>query len=176
MATRSTKNGVACIRRSVFVSFLGLAIALLVAGCDKPPQDVSNDPSFGNFSAVVGRWRSKIPLRLVKSEGVLSLSCSGDYLTSPDLQELAALPVGTEINIQRLILRKTFEVDLIDVTGSVVSGPHAGKTVIVSPRLFSSPDMVGTSPEWHGQKRKDMTWSVAPDKLERVDTDGKERD
>ena len=43
-----------------------LAVALLLVGCSGKRQDVTHDPAFGNFGAVMGTWKAKAPMQLVQ--------------------------------------------------------------------------------------------------------------
>src|SRR6266496_5004131 len=50
---------------------------LFTTGCGSKPQEVTNDPAFGNFVSVVGTWKTKVPLRLVEIEKELYLVYGG---------------------------------------------------------------------------------------------------
>jgi hypothetical protein len=52
------------------LSLLLLAMVTLVAGCNKA-EDVTHDPGFGNFGAVIGVWKSKVPMGLGEERGEL---------------------------------------------------------------------------------------------------------
>src|SRR5436853_7571425 len=95
-------------------------LLLLSGGCGSKPQDVTNDPAFGNFASVVGTWKTKVPLRLVEIEKKPYLLCDDQAHIDRDL---LLLPAGTEIRIEHLIFTSTFETDYLDVMGSLVAGP-----------------------------------------------------
>lgn len=153
---------------------LGLLL-LSFTGCGSKPKDVTNDPSFGNFASVVGTWKTKVPLRLVEIQKQLYLVHGDQSISgSPDLLVLRA---GTEIRIERLIFRKTFENDFLDVVGSIVAGPYSGKRVNIDSRLFTRVDdptggKGAATPTqyyetWHGPRDAKPGWIAAPDKLAR---------
>jgi hypothetical protein len=160
-----------------YVQVLAGALVLLVllssTGCGSKPKDVTNDPAFGNFASIVGPWKTKVPLRLVEIEKKLYLVYGDQFI--PQSHDLVLLPAGTDIRIERLIFRETFEVDFLDVMGSLVTGPYSGKTVNVDSRLFTrmrDPTGGESTPTqyystWHGPKDKKPDWAAAPDKLAR---------
>jgi len=149
-------------------------LLLFTAGCGSKPQDVTNDPAFGNFVSVVGGWKTKVPLRLVDIEQKLYLVYGDQALSG---RELLLLPAGTEIRIEHLIFRSTFETDFLDVMGSLVAGPYSGKSVHVDSRLFTLVDLPlypgskGTPEQyystWHDPSNPKPNWIAAPDKLVR---------
>jgi hypothetical protein len=156
---------------------LAAATVLLVsctAGCGSKSKDVTNDPAFGNFASVVGAWKTKIPLRLVEIEKKLYL-IAGDVAVSG--RDLLVLPAGTEIRIERLEFRSTFETDFLDVIGSLTSGEYSGRSMNVDSSLFTPVDLPlyagckGTPTQyyktWHDPKHAKPDWVAAPDKLER---------
>jgi hypothetical protein len=141
-------------------AFVWLVFMIAAISRDTGNQDVTRDPSFGSFAAVVGNWKSKVPLRLIEIKHVLYLDC-GDV--EPD--DLALLPVGTEIRIEQLVYRETFETNYLDAWGSLTVGPCVGKRIHIDNRLFAR-DLVFRVSLHHGQEEiKKTTWSVADDKL-----------
>ena len=148
-------------------------LLLFTAGCGSKPQDVTNDPAFGNFASVVGTWRTKVPVRLVEIQKEMYL-VYGDQ-SIPRSRELAVLPAGTEIRIEHLIFRSTFETDFLDVTGSLVASPYSAKIVNIDSRLFTrmhDPTGGESTPTqyygiWHGPNDKKPNWTADPDKLAR---------
>ncbi|HUI06032.1 MAG TPA: hypothetical protein VL486_03400 [Verrucomicrobiae bacterium] len=92
-------------------------------------------------------------------------------------RELLLVPAGTEIRIEHLIFRSTFETDFLDVMGSLVAGPDSGKSVHIDSRLFMPVDLPlypgckGTPEQyystWHDPSHPKPNWIAAPDKLVR---------
>jgi hypothetical protein len=146
--------------QSLFLSSaLLFGAAFFLTGCDK---DVTNDPAYA-FSGVVGTWRAKKPLQLVKS---------GDNIIVTDRdfgeQLVATLPVGTEVRIERLIRYSTEAGYFRRITGTVASGPHSGQGVLIddvlfTPNQFNRPGYSTKNPP----KGWTFRWAVAPDKLEK---------
>src|SRR5437016_5930684 len=171
-------SGLVPVLASVYVRVLAGAFASLLllffTGCGSKPKNVTNDPAFGNFASIVGTWKTKVPLRLVEIEKKLYLVYGDQSLSG---RELLMLPSGTEIRIEHLIFRKTFETDFLDVMGSLVTGPYSGKSVNVDSRLFTPVDLPlykgskGTPEQyystWHGSNYPKPDWVAAPDKLVR---------
>lgn len=164
--------------KSIVTRPLLVAIAMLLlfgTGCGSKPQDVTNDSAFGNFASVVGTWKTKVPLRLVEIEKALYL-VYGDQAI-PESRELQLLPSGTDIRIEHLIFRSTFETSFLDVAGSLVTGPYSGKAVNVDSRLFTPVEFPkgfkdkGTPTQyysvWHNPSDAKPNWIAAPDKLAR---------
>jgi hypothetical protein len=150
-------------------------LLFFIAGCGSKPQDVTNDPAFGNFSSVVGTWKTKVPLRLVEIKNELYL-INGDQAIQQS-RELPGLPAGTEIRIEHLLFRSTFETSYLDVMGSLAVGPYSGMPVYIDGRLFKSVPSpvppgsqdtpVGYYGVWHQPTDPKPDWIAAPDKLER---------
>ena len=145
-----------------------IILALLpITGCSRV-EDVTADPAYGNFSNVVGTWKIKMPMRLVEIKDKLFILSGPQFVPE---KNLAALPVGTEIRVEHLIFRSTFETDFLNVTGSLTSGPNAGKTIVLDD-LFSHDLLLhyclhhDAGPQ--GCAAHPATqWVVAADKLER---------
>ena len=144
-------------------------LALMCFGCDDMRtriKDVTNDPSYGGFSSVVGTWRTKSQLTLMEIDKTLYLSTTGEHY-SATTRDLAILPVSTEIRLERLNLKTTIETQLLYATGSLTSGPYAGRTFEVDDRIFLpnffKPPNTATPPSTPLEKK----WTVAPDKLEK---------
>lgn len=133
-------------------------------GCKK---DVTNNPYYNNFSAVVGTWKTKTPLLLVEIDKQLYL-CASNEVANPSARRLATLPVGTTIRIEHLIRENTIEVGLTYPTGSLTSGPYAGQTIELAKGLFVPNGFLHprppTQPTVDGWT---FSWKVAPDKLEK---------
>lgn len=173
MIAQPTSSTLGRVRTLVMLLAFPLLI-LPIAGCDSKPQDVTNDPAFGNFSSVVGTWKTKVPMRLVEIQKKLYLLL-GDRTHSG--QELALFPAGTEIRIEQLIFRDTFETTYLDVIGSLVAAPHSGKKVNVDSGLFMPVALplyegaTGTPTQyyevWNRPKDAKPDWVAAPDKIVR---------
>jgi hypothetical protein len=152
----------------------GLAVVLaaraIVTGCGYMAltevwTDVTRDPSFGNFAPVMGNWKTRVPIRLVHhNEKDLYLVCENSSLNGKDL---AALPPGTEIRIDRLEFRETFEVHYLRAKGSLTTGPYAGRTMVLDYALFAN-GVVDRAYGRRGDKEvKEMAWAVDSAKLAR---------
>jgi hypothetical protein len=123
----------------------------------------TNDPSYGNFGAVIGTWKTKVPLRLVDIKERLYL-VYGDAFIS-DSKDLVILPAGTEFRIDHLFYRETSETTFLDVMGSLTSGPYAGKALSIDNDLFAANTVFRANIHHGEQQVRDMMWGVAPDKL-----------
>lgn len=155
---------------SRFIAPIALSVVLALTGCDTSgvkygDRDVSNDPTYGNFSAVVGTWKSKVPLYLVKTydkESPLLITPDGGAYV-PNDNGLAVLPVGTEIRIEHLIRVYTWQTTFFRTTGSLVTGPYARKGVQLHWKLFVNNGIIGSEdgPFPIGKQG----WSVAPEIL-----------
>src|SRR5690349_7114924 len=81
------------------VRFVAFALVCFATGCSRP-QDVTNDPSYGNFKVAVGTWKSKVPLILCELDKRLYLVGTNTFMQRA--RQLSAVPVGTEIGIRKL--------------------------------------------------------------------------
>jgi hypothetical protein len=55
-------------------SFAVICVLLfLMTGC-RQKTDVTRDPTYGDFLVIVGTWKTKVPLKLVKYDELLFLS------------------------------------------------------------------------------------------------------
>ena len=113
-----------------------LLLVVLATSCSKPPRDITKDPSYGNFKDAVGAWKTKVPLILGKN-----ISDTRIYLLSTNRfmqgwRELATVPVGTEIRIERLTLWPSWECNEITPTGSLVAGAYAGHSLVLDGNIF----------------------------------------
>jgi hypothetical protein len=127
--------------------------------------DVTRDPSFGDFAPVMGNWKTKVPIWLVLyAEKDLYLVCEKGSLNG---RELAALPPGTEIRIDRLELRETFEVKLLRTKGSLTAGPYAGRAMVLGNGLVAK-GLVDRANALRGDKKaKETAWAVDSARLAR---------
>jgi hypothetical protein len=150
-----------------------IAALLLSVGCSKP-QDVTHDPAYGKFGAIMGTWKTKAPIQLVECSevniagdnrflvlgGALKMSMYGEKV-------LADLPAGTEIRIEHLVFAPSWEASLLGVTGSLTAGPYAGQQAQLDGRLFTG-DLVATILQTHGDPAAiNTTWTVEPSMLEK---------
>ena len=124
--------GVVSRLRLAVVSVVLLAV-VFVSGCSKP-QDVTSDPQYGNFTNAVGTWKTKVPLTLREQDKRLYLLGTNTFM--PRAREVLAVPVGTELRIEHLILWPSWECDVTEATGSLVAGPYAGKRLILDGNVF----------------------------------------
>jgi hypothetical protein len=157
---------------ATMLGLVGFVAFVVYAAIDRAygPKDVTNDPAFGDFTSVVGTWKTKVPLRLVEIEfrgdKKLYLVYGDQYISRS--RELPEVPAGTEIRIERLIYRDTFETSFLDVTGSLGTGPYSGKSVMLDRSLFAA-DVVDRYCIWHVDPSKPKPkWTVAPEKLEPI--------
>ena len=163
------------MKRSRF-GLLILAIAVLSAGCAVKPNDVTHDPSFGNFGAVVGVWKLKAPLRLVQGPSNFvgrDDLCSdlgiilGDPGISPTEKDLGLLPIGTEVRIEHLYYWETFETSHLDATGSLTAGPYKDRPLELNGRLFEKDLMATVQMDHLNPGGANIVWSVNSDVLEK---------
>ena len=141
-------------------------------------RDVTHDSSFGDFSPVIGKWKLKTKARIVEIERTKELYLELGDAPKPDprfevpgftsgSKDLAALPVGTEISIDELLYRETFETNYLDATGSLTAGPYAGRQLRLAGGLFDS-NILSRAAISRGQPGvRGTKWAVAADKLER---------
>ena len=135
-----------------FCMSVALLLILLVPGCSKP-QDVTNDPKYGNFKTAVGTWKNKVPLTLREQDKRLYLLGTNTFM--PGARELSAVPAGTAIRIERLTLWPSWECNVTVATGSLVTGPYAGKSLILDGNVFFSRPGPGK-----------IDWTVVPENFE----------
>jgi hypothetical protein len=139
-----------------------------ITGCRDPSTDVTSDPKYGNFSTVTGRWKTKQTLTVVDRDNALHLwtreRCENLDKTT---KALATVPPGSEISVEHLILHPSFECDTYTRTGSLTSGPYAGRTLKLDPRLFAlnriNTYYTGSRP----LEPPPRNWQVNPDQLEK---------
>jgi hypothetical protein len=149
----------------MYIFSMGLLL-LTMARCDSGYHDVTHDPQFGDFRPVIGKWKSKIPLRLVEISGkhlYLVIGEPGIHET----KELAKVPVGTEIRIDHLMSRETFETTYLEATGCLVAGPYADRQINLDDGLFEQDTVFRANISRGKPHVRQMKWAVAPDKLER---------
>ena len=141
------------------------AFVLICSGCEGS-RDVTNDPAFGNFSAVVGVWKSRCALWIMqRGNGEVDYLDPDNTLYQRSDKQIAALAVGTEIRIERLTYEATFETDYFNATGSLTNGPYAGKSLRLNPHLFAPKFFKCLA--YGLQPNSSDTWAVDPDKLEK---------
>jgi len=133
---------------------VALLLIVLASGCSKPPRDVTNDSSHGNFAAAVGTWKTKVPLTLREQDKQLYLLGTNTFM--PRARELFAVPIGTEVRIERLTLYSSWECDVTVPTGSLVAGPYAGKSLVLDGNVFFPRPGTGQP-----------AWAVRPENFER---------
>jgi hypothetical protein len=139
---------------------------ILVAGCkDVGKTDVTHDPSYGDFSRLVGIWKTRVPSKLSEEQGELYLTVEPDHYMGRKL--LLSLPPGTEVRVERLIHEKVFGGSPNHVMGSLTSGSYAGQSVHLDddffcPNPYNRLDSADRTP-----KNFKFNWTVAPDKLQK---------
>ncbi len=158
-------------KASVFVSRLLMVVSIVSlalgsAGCKDKKTDVTNDPSHGNFSSVVGTWKTKVPLILKEIDKELYLDTRSALFGGSD-RHVATLPVGTEIRIEHLIREETIEITQLHPTGSLILGPYANRTIEIDPTLFVPNRFPGFNPGTTTQPSVPLgsKWAVAPEVL-----------
>lgn len=126
------------LNKYYLVILISLAFMTCFSGCSPTDQDVTHDKRFGDFgSSIVGKWRTRVPFYLVQGnfEGGVKLALvteiQSDYWT-----KIADIPIGTEIKIDRLMLKKTISVSFLWIAGQLVEGPHVGKQIAIDPKIF----------------------------------------
>ncbi len=151
-------------RLVMFASIFGLAS--ISGGCKDQKTDVTKDSSYGNFSSVVGTWKTKVPLYLLEIDKTLYLDTRSALFGGND-RHVATLPVGTEVRIEHLTHEKTFETELLYPTGSLTSGPYANRTIEIDPTLFVPNCFLRFRVDTTTQPSvgKTSNWAVAPDVL-----------
>ena len=159
------------VSRKVFagaIQLLGLAVLYGAnIGCgDYGTKEITKDPSYGDFTAVVGTWKTKAELWLQEINGHLYLVTTNEHYHAPT-RDLQAVPVGTEIRIQHLIRDRTVERDLLYATGTLTSGPYAGKGMRLDDLLFAPNGFMHLTVDTSTQPASALgkQWAVAPDKL-----------
>lgn len=137
---------------------------------DSRVRDVTSNPAFGRFDqAIVGTWRTKVPMILYegKFEGGNSLALFHGYY-GKEWRNLAEFPAGTEIQIQRLMYQQTFATSYLWVEGSVTTGDYAGRAIFLDRNFFPQDTMF----HYEVYYDKPVTtprpkWAIAPDILEK---------
>ena len=166
MDIRTCRRSELRIRMTRLLLFAGLFGAVLAsAGCKDSKTDVTNNTSYGDFSSVVGTWKSKVPLYLFEIDKKLYVDTRSALFGNG--RKLATLPVGTEVRIEHLIQEKTFETTLLYPTGSLTSGPYANRTVEIDPTLFVPNRFLRFQVDTTTQPSvgKTSKWAVVPDIL-----------
>jgi hypothetical protein len=154
------------IVRVITMAMLAVLLGICLSGCDGKPQDVAADPAYGDFSKILGVWRTKVPMRLVElgNEKVLYI-LAGPQVTVET--PVAAVPVNTQIRIEHLVFKPTFETNYLNVTGTLVGGPNSGKCIVLDdmfpPDLLQHYELAEPGKSWGPNK----PWTVSHDKIER---------
>ena len=137
-------------------------LTLLATGCEKE-QDVTRDPKYGNFATVTGQWKTKQPLVLVQTNShipwqIFTKQYYDDYLTA-STKPLATLPPGTAIQVEYMMRYPSFEADTFAWTGTLVTGPYAGRPLELYQKLFTYTSSPANSGAIYGP------WQVDPAQL-----------
>jgi hypothetical protein len=110
------------------------ALVFVITGCSK--TDVTRDPNYGDFLAIVGIWKTKVPLKLYKYNEEYYLTTENGRFA--DFFHIADIPTGTKIRIDRLILDNTSEAgEFYRPMGIFPSGPYAGDVFYLPSELFA---------------------------------------
>lgn len=144
---------------------LSLVLWTMNTGCkDAFQKDVTNDPQYGNFFGVVGKWKAKAPLELEDIDKQLFLAPKNDRY-HPGGRLILTLPVGTEIRIEHLIYHEeAMGGSPLYVMGSLVSGAYSEKPIQLSiwffrPNPFTHRGVSTPPPDWTSK------WTVSSDVL-----------
>ena len=149
-----------------FTSTSIVLIAILIVGCkDVGKTDVTHDTSYGDFTRVVGTWKTQVPCKLSEEEGELYLTLEPDYYMGRKL--LLNLPAGTEIRVEHLIHEKVLGGTPNHVMGGLTSGPYAGRSIYLDDRFFCPNPYNGGDTADHTPKNFKFNWAVASDKLQK---------
>ena len=154
-----------------------IAVLLLSTGCAVKPRDVTHDPSFGNFGAIIGTWKCKAPLRLMQGPnnlvgredlgGGLTIFLPDQVLGSKDYTDLGILPVGTEVRIEHLYYWKDFETSYMAATGSLTAGPYKDRPLELNWLLFEKDLMATVKIDHLNPGGANIPWTVNSDVLEK---------
>jgi hypothetical protein len=140
-------------------------------------QAATHNPSFGNFGAVTGVWKAKVPLRLVQGRnnlvgrddlgGDLSLILS-DWGVDRNDKDLGILPIGTEVRIEHLYFLDTYETcTLMAATGSLTAGPYINRPLELNGRFFEKDLMATVQLDHLNPGGANVVWTVNSDILEK---------
>ena len=146
------------------IAVLFMTVGTLNTGCkDYSKKDVTNDPNYGDFSRVVGTWKSKTPLELAEIDKELFL-CPEGNLTNDGARLIVTLPAGTEIRIEHLTYHEVMGGSPTAIMGSLVAGPYAGKPIELAvkfflPNRFTDGYVSKRPPDWT------FRWTVSPEML-----------
>jgi hypothetical protein len=148
------------------VRLVAICLAALGAiGCSKQ-EDVSNNSIYGNFNAVTGTWTTKVELYLLRPQQSYErlLLISDAQYSNFNGQGLGVVPVGTQIEIRKLMKEENVSVTLYKAVGVLTSGPFSNREADLDRRLFINNALIGLSGPFplgeHG-------WGVDVEKLER---------
>ena len=137
---------------------------LLISGCDRE-QDVTNEPSFGGFAAIVGMYRTKVPTKIVECNKTLMLVVAD--APAFECRLIAELPAGIAVRVERLRYRQTVSRSFVWVDGSLVDGAYARQTLRLDDDFFP-PNILEYYEFSHDNPAATRrAWSVMADKLEK---------
>lgn len=135
-----------------------ICFSLLAWYADTGWQDVTNDPSFGQFAPLLGTWKNKVPLQIGEIQGKPHLVETSPRNSARHLQH--DVPTGTEITIQKLYYRKQLMDDYLFPVAIITIGPYANQKLLLNPLLL--PDCL-VSDARYGRGRqeiRDTIWSM----------------
>ncbi|MFL5242837.1 MAG: hypothetical protein ACJ8FY_12070 [Gemmataceae bacterium] len=148
---------------------IAATIPMFLNGCRRPDTDVTSSPQY-NFSSFAGTvWKTKVKvgladLKTYKGEHHITLltpdsfdPAHPQYRPPEHMQMIAVLPVGTRLQIERLIKEDGIGGTFYRVTASL----EDGKVVYLLDDLLAKNRLL-----WPGES--DSTdWGVNPDMLEK---------
>jgi hypothetical protein len=143
-----------------------LTLGIVTSGCkDAFHKDVTNDPKYGDFFRVVGKWKARVPLELAEIDKKPYLAPKSDRYPTRG-RAILSLPIGTEIRIEHLIYHgEVMGGSPLYMMGSPVSGPYAGQSIRLDDQFFrqnrfTRPELSKTPPpDWT------LKWTVSSDIL-----------
>jgi hypothetical protein len=117
-----------------FARLTALVIVTLafIAGCDKPPRDVTNDARFTGFEAVKGDWITTLPLHLYRIDSDVVL---GDPAQGPG-EVVLDVPAGSKLRIEKLMLNEGVSATTLCVRGQLLEGPYTGRSIAIENAFF----------------------------------------
>ncbi len=142
---------------------LGLLISIVLAvgvlGCEPPERDVSADPAFGVFSAIQGRWMTRVPMKLYESHRGTHFLTPIDDADGDTL--VAEISAGSSVDIEKLIYRKSMQVSYAEVYGLLSDTNGKRWEVMLPMELFSSSSLaVGSTSQGGGSATQPLVWAV----------------
>jgi hypothetical protein len=128
---------------------------------------VTDNTEFGDFRAIVGSWRAKVPLKLVVQNDVKYLVCEDTQLQG--VRVIARVPVGSILRIEQLKLQENVQVDRLRVTGRLVGGEYSGEIVQLDSNFFPRDVLLFYQIHHSDSSKTKPPWATKLGVLERAD-------